>query len=40
MKSIYIIAKNTYKEIIQDRILYGIIVFAVLLFGLSIAIGQ
>jgi ABC-type Na+ efflux pump permease subunit len=35
-----IIAKNTYKEVIRDRILIGIIVFAFLLIGLSIALGQ
>jgi ABC-type transport system involved in multi-copper enzyme maturation permease subunit len=40
MKSIWIIAKNTYREIIRDRILYGIIVFALMLVGLSLALGQ
>ncbi len=39
-KSIYIVAHNTYREIIRDRILYGLLVFAVLLIGLSIALGQ
>lgn len=40
MKPILIIALNTYREIIRDRILYGIIVFGVLLIGLSLALGQ
>lgn len=40
MRSVWIIAINTYREIIRDRILYGIIVFALLLIGVSIALGQ
>lgn len=40
MKILWIIALNTYREIIRDRILYGLIVFAVLLLGLSLILGQ
>ena len=40
MRPVWIIAKNTFREIIRDRILYGIIVFALLLVGLSLALGQ
>ncbi len=40
MKSVYIIAINTFREIIRDRILYGIIVFALLLISVSLALGQ
>ena len=40
MRSIWIIAINTYREIIRDRILYGIVVFALLLIGISLALGQ
>lgn len=40
MKAVWTIAKNTYREIIRDKILYGIIVFALLLVGLSLALGQ
>lgn len=40
MKSIWIICKNTFREIIRDRILYGLIVFAILLIGFSLALGQ
>lgn len=40
MFPIYIVAKNTFKEIIRDRILYGIVVVSVLLLFLSLALGQ
>ena len=40
MKPVWIIAVNAYREIIRDRVLYGIIVFALLLIGLSLALGQ
>lgn len=40
MRSIWIVAINTFREIIRDRILYGIFVFAILLIGLSLALGE
>lgn len=40
MKSIWVLAKNTYMEIIRDRILYGLLVFAFLLIGMSLALGE
>lgn len=40
MKAIWIIAKNTYREIIRDRILYSLIAFTFLIMGLSLALGQ
>lgn len=40
MRGIGIIAINTYREIIRDRILYGLVVFAVLLMGLSLLLGE
>lgn len=40
MKAIWIIAKNTFREIIRDRILYGLIVFALLLISLALVLGQ
>jgi len=40
MKSVWVIAKNTFREVIRDRILYGILVFALLLIGLSLVLGQ
>ncbi len=40
MKPVLIIALNTFREIMRDRILYGLLVFAVLLIALSLALGQ
>ncbi len=40
MKEIYIIASNTIRELIRDRIMYGILVFAVLLVFLSLISAQ
>lgn len=40
MKSVWILAKNTYLEIIRDRILYGLIVFAVFIIGISLVLGK
>ncbi len=40
MNSILTIASNTFREIIRDRILFGLGVFAVLLMGMSIALGE
>ena len=40
MRPIWILARNTVKEVVRDRILYALILFAVLLIGLSLALGQ
>ena len=40
MKSILIISFNTFREIIRDRILYGLVVFAILLISVSMILGQ
>jgi Cu-processing system permease protein len=40
MRAMWVLAANTYREVIRDRILYGLIVFAFLLIGLSLALGQ
>lgn len=40
MRPIWVLAKNTYKEVIRDRILYALVLFAILLIGLSLALGQ
>lgn len=40
MRPIWVLAKNTYKEVIRDRILYALILFAFLLIGLSLVLGQ
>lgn len=40
MRTVWIIAVNTFREIVRDRILYGILVGAILLILLSLALGQ
>lgn len=40
MNAVFVIAKNTFREIIRDRILYGLFIFAILLIGLSLVLGQ
>jgi Cu-processing system permease protein len=40
MSPVLIIAGNTFREVIRDRILYGLIVFALMLLFLSLALGQ
>lgn len=40
MKFIFVIGRNTFHEIIRDRILYGIIAFALFLIGMSLALGE
>ncbi len=40
MRAVYFIALNTFREIIRDRILYGLFVFAILLIGFSLVLGQ
>ncbi len=40
MRQVWVIGKNTYREIIRDRILYGLLVFALLLMGVSLALGE
>src|SRR5689334_11892297 len=40
MRPVLIIAINTFREIVRDRILYGILVGAILLILLSLALGQ
>ena len=40
MKPVWIIAKNTYREIIRDRIIYALFVFAIIMVGAALALGQ
>jgi ABC-type transport system involved in multi-copper enzyme maturation permease subunit len=40
MKSIWIVAQNTLKEIIRDRILYGLIIFAGFLVVAGLLLGE
>lgn len=40
MRTIYLIALNTAKELLRNRLLYVILFFAVFLMGLMVALGQ
>ncbi len=40
MRPVWVLAINTYREVIRDRILYALVLFAFLLIGLSLALGQ
>lgn len=40
MSVIWVIGKNTFREIIRDRVLYGLVVFALLIIFFSLALGQ
>jgi Cu-processing system permease protein len=40
MRPIWVLALNTFREVVRDRILYALIMFAVLLIGFSLALGQ
>lgn len=40
MRAVWVLAMNTYREVIRDRILYGLIFFAVLFIGVSLVLGQ
>jgi ABC-type transport system involved in multi-copper enzyme maturation permease subunit len=40
LNPVFILARNTFKEVIRDRILYALILFAFLLMGLSLMLGQ
>jgi ABC-type transport system involved in multi-copper enzyme maturation permease subunit len=40
MRPVWIIANNTFKEVIRDRILYGLFIFAIFIILFSLALGQ
>ncbi len=40
MNTIFVIAKNTFREVIRDRILYILFFFAVLVISMSLVLGQ
>lgn len=40
MKNIFIIAQNTFKELIRNRVLYSFLFFALFLVMLTVAVGQ
>lgn len=40
MKAVFTIAKNTYRETIRDRVLYGIVAFAFIFIGFTVFLGS
>jgi Cu-processing system permease protein len=40
MNKIFVISKNTFKELMRNRVLYAFIVFAIFLVFLTVAVGQ
>jgi Cu-processing system permease protein len=40
VRPVWVLAANTFKEVIRDRILYALVLFAILLIGMSLALGQ
>ncbi len=39
-RATYVVAKNTYIEMIRDRVLYFVVIFSILFMGLCFALGQ
>src|SRR3989344_2376510 len=40
MRNVLVIAKNTFKQAIRDKILYGIIIFALLFLGSTVVLSS
>ncbi len=40
MRPVWVLAVNTFKEVVRDRILYALVLFAMILIGVSLALGQ
>ena len=39
MKRLWVVAHNTFRETVRDKILYNLVFFALLLIGLSVLLG-
>ena len=39
MKSLLVVAQNTFRETVRDKILYNLVFFALLLIGASVLLG-
>lgn len=39
MNTVFVIAQNTFRETVRDKILYGLLVFTVFLFGFALLLG-
>ena len=40
MKNVWIVATNTFREAVRDRVLYNLVFFALLMMGAAIVVGQ
>ena len=40
MSKVILVAKNTFRESVRDRVLYNLIVFALLMIGSSLLVGE
>ena len=40
MKNVWIVAANTFREAVRDRVLYNLVFFALLMMGAAILVGQ
>jgi Cu-processing system permease protein len=40
MKNIWVVATNTFREAVRDRVLYNLVFFALLMMGAAILVGQ
>jgi len=40
MKNVWAVAANTFREAVRDRVLYNLVVFALLMMGAAILVGQ
>ena len=40
MRTTFVVAKNTVKEIVRDRVLYGLVLFAAFLVIVGLLLGE
>jgi ABC-type transport system involved in multi-copper enzyme maturation permease subunit len=40
MRNVWVVATNTFREAVRDRVLYNLVVFALLMMGAAIIVGQ
>jgi ABC-type transport system involved in multi-copper enzyme maturation permease subunit len=40
MRNIWVVARNTFREAVRDRVLYNLVFFALLMMGAAILVGQ
>src|SRR3974390_2676640 len=40
MRNVWVVATNTFREAVRDRVLYNLVFFALLMMGAAILVGQ